>query len=131
MPRFSETLREHARYPSNRGVIEDADFIGRASLNGGPPYISIYLRVKNSVIENAGFVADGCGVTTAVCSALTELLEKKRVNCCREIGESEICKALDGLPPDKMYCAKMVLQALNNALADWPEAEPKKDLQQE
>lgn len=31
MPRFSETLREHARYPSNQGAIADADLIGIAS----------------------------------------------------------------------------------------------------
>jgi len=116
MPRFSETLLEHARYPSNQGAIADADLKGVASLNGNPPFITIYLLLQDDRIVKAGFEAAGCGVTTAVCSVATERLEGLTLLECKALDADEVCKMLEGVPPDKLHCVSVVLRALENAL---------------
>lgn len=116
MPRFSERLREHAQYPSNQGVIAGADFFGKASLNGNPPFITIYLSICDDTVVKASFEAAGCGVTTAICSVTTELLEGRTLAGCRQLDIDLVCKSLDGVPPDKRHCVHVVLKALSNAL---------------
>lgn len=120
MPRFSETLLDHARYPQNVGRNLDADYIGRADLCGQPPQIEIYLRCSDGIIVSASFYASGCGVTTAVGSMLTTLLIGRRIETCTEIGTSELTEALDGIPPDKMYCPAVALNAVRDAVAKSP-----------
>ena len=116
MPRFSSTLMEHARYPSNQGVLENATHFGKASLNGNPPFITLYLVVSDFKIEQAKFQAGGCGVTTAVCSATTELITGLTLEECKAIEKEAICDELEGVPPDKMHCIHVVLKALAVAL---------------
>lgn len=116
MPRFSETLREHAQYPCNQGAIDDADLVGKASLNGNPPFITIYLSIADDVVVQAGFEAAGCGVTTAICSVTTELIEGTSLEKCHSLTVDEVCVSLEGVPPDKLHCVHVVLKALGNAL---------------
>jgi len=116
MPRFSETLREHAQYPSNQGALSEHDLVGKASLNGNPPFVTIYLSVNDDVVAKAGFEAAGCGVTTAICSVTTELLEGKTLDDCESLNVEQVCDSLDGVPADKRHCVHVVLKALSNAV---------------
>ena len=74
MSRFSETLLDHARSPRNGGPLPSASAVGKASLHGRAPYVTIYLDIQDGTISQAQFTAFGCGVTIASCSALTEML---------------------------------------------------------
>ena len=118
MSRFSATLREHARYPSNQGRLADADAIGQASVNGQPPYITIYLKFKDDRVSQARFEAHGCGVTTAACSVLTELVTDLSQDQCLALTSADVERALEGLPPDKAHCGKVAVLALHDALKD-------------
>ncbi len=119
MPRFSELLREHANYPLNRGAVGEANGVGEASISGNPPYVTIYLVIEADVVNKAGFEADGCGVTTAACSSLTELIENKTISFCRKLSPNDVAQSLDGIPVDKMHCAQIVVGALNNAIDNY------------
>ena len=116
MARFSEVLREHARYPSNQGAIVGADLQGAASQNGNPPFITLYLSIQNGRVIKAGFESAGCGVTTAICSATTELLHGLTIEECKSLHVDQVCEVLGGVPPDKLHCAHVVLKALSKAI---------------
>jgi NifU-like protein involved in Fe-S cluster formation len=118
MARFSPKLVEHAQYPNNQGIMPNADRIGRASVNGNSPFITIYLTISGGVIQRAMFDAQGCGVTTAICSATTELVSGKSIEQCRLLTIDDISCELDGVPPDKRHCSLVCLKALANALED-------------
>ena len=120
MPRFSPTLLEHARYPSNQQVMKDANLVGKASLNGSPPFITIFLAVSDNTITKATFEAHGCGVTTAVCSVTTELIVGKTIEDCRLLTVDDVCEELEGVPPDKLHCVHVGLKALHNAVSGEP-----------
>ena len=68
------------------------------------------------------FNSYGCGVTIAVCSVLTEMVEGMTKEECLAIQLADIADSLDGIPAHKMDCPQFALVALHNALANWPDA---------
>jgi NifU-like protein len=48
---------------------------------------------------------------------LTELLAGKNLAECGELFSNEIEEALDGIPPDKMFCAEVAIAAVHHALS--------------
>jgi NifU-like protein involved in Fe-S cluster formation len=118
MSRFSDTLMERFQTPANRGAIEFPDVIGRGSLDGYPPFVTLYLRVNGDRIANASFEAEGCGVTIACGSMLTELVQGRNFGDCREITVHELAHALGGIPAGKEYCADVAIRALKDAMKE-------------
>lgn len=116
MPRFSDTLLEHARYPHNLARGDHFGRVGRADLDGRPPYVEIFLEVQCGQIVRASFDARGCGVTVAACSALTEIVKLQSTTNAAEIDAKVLDRALDGVPSDKYYCLQVAVSALRAAL---------------
>jgi NifU-like protein involved in Fe-S cluster formation len=117
MTRYSTTVAEHFEDPRNKGVMENPDAVGSASVDGRPPSATIYLRVVGQRIEKATFQTQGCGFMTACCSALTEMLTGRRIGEARAVTADDLMAALDGLPRDREFCAHLATAALADALA--------------
>lgn len=121
MPRFSETLLDHARNPRAFGRDGSANTVGISSFGGRPPTIELYLRVEEDIIVKASFHATGCGVAIATGSVLTEMIFNQQVCECARIQSSDICDELNGIPSDKRFCAEVTIAALKNALDNFAE----------
>ena len=120
MPRYSAMLMDHFNAPRNAGHMDRADVVGKASLDGRAPYISIFLKLDGDVITKASFQAFGCGVTIAACSLLTHLITGQSVSRSANMTGDELVQALD-IPSDKRFCAELALAALQNALTQLAE----------
>jgi NifU-like protein involved in Fe-S cluster formation len=118
MSRFSEALMERFQAPSNRGAMKCPSLVGKGSLDGYPPFVTIYLRIENGHIADATFLAEGCGVTIACGSMLTELVRGRDVAQCWRITVDELSEALDGVPTGKEYCAEVAIRALKDAVKE-------------
>jgi nitrogen fixation NifU-like protein len=116
MPRYSNVLLEHAKCPRNGGGMRDPDRIGRASLDAGSPRVTIQLRIIDDQVDEAMFLAFGCGVTVAACSMLTEIIRGRHVDELERLQASDIIDALEGIPGDKVFCADLAVMALHDAL---------------
>jgi NifU-like protein involved in Fe-S cluster formation len=121
MDRFSAKLLDHFYHPRNPGAREDADIIGRGSLDGRPPRTEIYLKLADGVVGGTGFTTFGCGTAIACASVLTELISGKSLEDCRTITAGTLIDALDGVPDDKRFCADIAASALADALRQWTE----------
>jgi NifU-like protein len=121
MPEYSAKALAHFHAPRNAGPIADADVIGHGSLDGcgRAPRTEIYLKLAGDVVERAGFTTFGCGAAIASSSALTEMVVGRPISQCREIGIEALLENLDGLPPDKEFCAHIAIDALQNAILQW------------
>jgi nitrogen fixation protein NifU and related proteins len=115
MADYSETLMEHFQSPSNMGRMESPDCVGTAGTPGQGRFIILYLRIADERIERAQFECNGCGVTVAVSSVLTELVEGRTIAECLALRPTDISEALDGIPPYKADCAHYAITALRNA----------------
>jgi NifU-like protein involved in Fe-S cluster formation len=102
--------------------MECADAIGKGSLDGYPPFVIVYLRIDRNRVAVATFEAEGCGVTIACGSVLTELIRGHSLAECRQITAETLAKALDGIPSGKEYCAAVAISALHNAIRSWQQS---------
>jgi NifU-like protein involved in Fe-S cluster formation len=116
MTRYSTTVAEHFEDPRNKGVMENPDAVGSASVDGRPPSATIFLRVHGDAITRAMFTTQGCGFMTASCSALTEMVNGATLDACRAISPEELINALEGLPEDRRFCAHLAVGALRSAI---------------
>jgi nitrogen fixation NifU-like protein len=119
MSAFSAMLMEHFQEPANRGFMDSADVVGKGSLDGYPPFVTLYLRFDADRVANATFQAEGCGVTVASSSMLTELIRGRNLAECHRITAHDLAQALDGIPPGKEYCAEVAIRALQDAMKKW------------
>ena len=119
MQRYSAKMLEHFHAPRNPGALPDPQIVGRGSLDGRAPRTEIYVKFAGDVIQQVGFTTFGCGASIACASVLTELISGRTVAKCREITAKTLIEALDGLPPDKEFCAQIVCEALNDLLRQW------------
>lgn len=120
MSRFSATVLELFQSPENAGEMAEPDRVGLGSLNGTPPFVTIFLQLDQdrSRVLKACFLANGCGVTIASASMLTILVKGRELRDCAAITVDDLISALDGLPPDRRYCAHVAIEALRSALTN-------------
>ncbi|REJ69536.1 MAG: iron-sulfur cluster assembly scaffold protein [Planctomycetota bacterium] len=117
MAAFSVALMDHFESPRNAGKIESPTHLGRASCKGRAPYIDLFLVLEDGRIVDAKFLAFGCGVTIACCSALTEAIIGKTDVASLGLTADDLIGALGGLPPNKRFCARQTISALHDALS--------------
>lgn len=115
---FSAKVLAEARRPRNMGVMLDPD--GYAFVCGPcGDAMEMFLRVRDSRIEVAAFMTDGCGPTLACGSMLTQMARGKGLEEASAIEAVDVIIALGGLPPEHMHCATLAVNTLQEAITDY------------
>jgi nitrogen fixation protein NifU and related proteins len=70
---YSEKVMDHFSNPRNVGEIEDADGVGTVGNPVCGDLMTIYIKVKDNIIEDVKFKTFGCGAAIATSSMVTEL----------------------------------------------------------
>ena len=119
MALYSEKVMDHFRNPRNVGVIEDADGVGEVGNAKCGDIMKIYLKIRDSVIEDVKFETFGCGSAIASSSMATELIKGKPLSEALQLTNQAVTKALDGLPAHKLHCSVLAEEAIKAALKDY------------
>ena len=112
---YSKVVIREYRNPSNFGVIDNPDAVGKIKGPCGDT-MKISLKIEKLKIKQAFFWTDGCGASIACGSMLTKLLKGKTIKEAADITNEELIKALDGLPKEHMHCSKLAVNTLQTAL---------------
>jgi nitrogen fixation NifU-like protein len=115
---YSETVLREAGNPKNVGLIADADLHGLVHGWCGDT-MEITMRLNGETIEEATFITDGCGVTLACGSMLTQMVTRMKLAEAEWVLPEDLVKALDGLPEESLHCADLAVSTLHNALFNW------------
>lgn len=118
---YSEKVLEHFKNPRNVGEIKDADAEGTVGNPVCGDMMTMYIKVKDDVIEDIRFKTFGCGAAIATSSMTTELAKGKTLDEAMEISRKDVADALDGLPPVKMHCSNLAADALHEAIKSYRE----------
>ena len=116
---YSKTVMDHFRNPRNVGVIEAADGVGEVGNPLCGDMMTIYLRIKDEVIDDIKFQTFGCGSAIAVSSMLTEIAKGKTLAEAKKITNKDVAEALEGLPKNKLHCSNLGADALQMAIKDF------------
>ena len=116
---FSDKVLEHFMTPRNSGSMVDADSIGTAGDSACGDSLTLYIKVKDNIIEDISFMVFGCVAAIATSSMTTELAKGKSLDEAYKINDQDIADALDGLPEQKMHCSVLGATALKNAIDNY------------
>lgn len=116
---YSEKVMDHFSNPRNVGEIEDADGVGTVGNPVCGDLMTIYIKVKDNVIEDIKFKTFGCGAAIATSSMITEMALGKTIEEALEITRNDVANELEGLPPVKMHCSNLAADALHEAIDDY------------
>jgi nitrogen fixation NifU-like protein len=111
-------ILEHARNPRNRGVLEPADYSYEDAGSVCGDEIRIDIRVHCDRVSEVTFSGQGCAVSQASASVLTELLINMALDDVKALSEDDLLAAI-GVPigPARLECALLALSVLRAGLA--------------
>jgi len=134
---YSKKVIDHFKNPRNQGVIKNADAIGKVGNPACGDVMKIYIKVQSrkskvespkskvksdylkDVIEDIKFETLGCAAAIAVSSALTDMVKGKTLDQALKITKDKIVKNLGGLPPIKIHCSMLGVEALHEAIKNY------------
>lgn len=116
---YSEKVLDHFRNPRNMEEMKNPD--GMATV-GNPvcgDTMRVYIKVRNDKIADIKFQTLGCAAAIAVSSMLTTMVKGKSLVKAEKITRLQVAKALGGLPPIKLHCSTLIIEALKKAIANY------------
>jgi nitrogen fixation NifU-like protein len=119
MPFYSEKVIEHFRNPRNYGRMEKPDGVGKVGNVVCGDIMELYIKVEKDVIRDARFQTFGCAAALATSSVITDLARGKSLERALNIGNKDVVKTLGGLPPIKIHCSLLAVDALKEAIYDY------------
>ncbi len=125
---YSKKVLKHFKDPHNQGVIKNADAVGEAGNLKCGDIMKIYLKIKSPLdkggwgdyfIKDIKFETLGCAAAIAVSSALTDMVKGMALDEAMKLTKDKIVEELDGLPPIKIHCSMLGLEALHTAINEY------------
>ncbi|HKR12453.1 MAG TPA: iron-sulfur cluster assembly scaffold protein [Pyrinomonadaceae bacterium] len=117
---YSEKLLDHFRNPRNYGALTAPD-ISHESFNPlCGDRIRLELKLENRNVKEARFRGDGCAISIAAASLLTELLTGRDIR--EAVSDDELVAALESdIKPARIQCALLPLETLRAGLKNYQE----------
>jgi nitrogen fixation NifU-like protein len=117
---YSATLLDHFRHPRNYGILPEPDISNEQYNPLCGDRIRIELKLDRSTVSAACFKGDGCAISTAAASLLTELLIGQNVADLSRISDAQLISALESnIQPARLQCALLPLHALREGIKNY------------
>jgi len=115
---YQQNILDHYKNPRNKGVLEDLDLESKGSNPTCGDKIVLYIKLNEKyVVEKATFDGDGCAISVAAASMLTEYIEGKTIQDLKLITPGDIYGMLGvQIGPARVNCALLAYKALSDSL---------------
>lgn len=135
---YSDQTIKHFRNPHNYGEIKNPSGKGKAGNIICGDVMSLYINVVKDkkgkeTIKEVKFKTYGCAAAIATSSVITDLVKGKTIDEALKIGKQDIIDFLNGLPPIKVHCSILAIDALWEAIYQYLQKNKKiipKDLEE-
>lgn len=116
---YLQHILEHYKSPQNKGVLANATHSAQGSNPLCGDDLTIYLTVDNEgKVNKAAFDGDGCAISVAGASMLTEALKGKTRDEVAMMTPGDIYNMLGiQIGPSRVNCALLAYKATNDALS--------------
>lgn len=115
---YSGRFLLHMTDPQNMGELADPD--GAAELTGEcGDSVGMQIAVEDDVIKAVRIQPNGCTHTLVCSSAVSQMATGLTLDKALEITPEDIIKYLGSLPEDHHHCARLAVNTLGEAVADY------------
>ena len=118
---YSEIILDYYRYPRNKGSLPHAQIHARDSnpLCGDVVEMQLEIDEKNTV-KDVKFNGQGCAISQASASMLTELVKGRTVDDVRKISKEDVLSLIGGqLTAVRLKCALLSLKVLKTGVYNY------------
>lgn len=116
---YQEIILQHYRAPKNFGELADADLSGEESNPNCGDHIAVQLKLDEAkhTVADIKFHGDGCAISIASASMLTQKVKGEPLEEVRKIQREDVLKLVAiPLSPVRVKCALTGFAALGRAL---------------
>lgn len=115
---YSEKLLDHFRNPHNYGALTAPDISYEIFNPLCGDRIRLELNLEDRNIKEVRFRGDGCAISIAAASLLTELLTGRKIH--ETVSDEELVAALESdIKTARIQCALLPLEALRAGLKSY------------
>ncbi len=118
---YNKKVLQHFTNPKFLGKIKNPDAVGKAGNPRCGDLLNLYLKVdkKSEKIKDVKFETLGCAAAIAASDMICELAKGKTLEKAAKLTFKDVSDNLGILPPLKIHCAQLVIEALNDAISKY------------
>lgn len=128
---YTEEVMKHFKKPKNMGKIKNPSGVGKVGNIVCGDVMWLYIKVGKrkdgkEIIKDVKWQTFGCVAALATSSVVSELAKGLTIDKALKLSNEEIVKKLGGLPPIKIHCSLLAVDALHEAIYDYLKRNNKK-----
>lgn len=108
----------HARNPCNLGHFSHAN-ASAVGVGSCGDKIRVELNVRDGILTEVKHTPQGCVYTAACASAMSVLATGRSLDEGLKLQPEDVVDELGGLPDDHLHCARLAINTLGEAIADY------------
>ncbi|HIH18153.1 MAG TPA: SUF system NifU family Fe-S cluster assembly protein [Nanoarchaeota archaeon] len=114
---YKENILDHFKHPRNFGPLKGAQASAREVNTICGDEVEVQVKIKAGKIADIKFQGQGCAISQAAASILTEEVKGKNLEGVQRLEKNDVLKML-GIPisPARLKCALLALYATKNAI---------------
>ncbi len=116
---YSQELLKHFKHPKYVKKIKNPDGVGEVGNVSCGDIMHLEIKVEKNKIKDIGFRTFGCAAAIASSDVVCEIAKGKTLNQAEKIKKEDIIKKLKNMPPIKVHCSVLGIEALKKAIADY------------
>ncbi len=120
---YNKKVLQYFKHPRNYGKIKNPDGIGKVGNIICGDVMRLYIKVsknkKGEIIKDIKFETYGCVAAIASSSIITNLAKGKTIREALKLNKNKIIDSLGKLPPIKIHCSVLAIDALLEAIYDY------------
>ncbi|MDE1828327.1 MAG: SUF system NifU family Fe-S cluster assembly protein [Candidatus Micrarchaeota archaeon] len=114
---YAERLIQYYENPHNKGKISDASVhLHEENISCGDT-LTIYLKFKDNKVEEVKFEGDGCAISMASASMVTDFIKGKSLAEIEKMNVGTVMEVIGIDPgPARLHCATLSMRAIKGAV---------------
>lgn len=118
---YSKEIIRHFKHPVGLGRIKNPSSVGEAGNLLCGDVLKCYIKIEKDkkgreIIKDVKMQVFGCVVAIANSSLMTEMVKGKTLEYALKITKDDILKKLGKVPPIKVHCSILAVDALHEAI---------------
>ncbi len=114
---YAERLIQYYERPHNKGKIENASISIHEENPTCGDQLTMYLKIKDGKVEDIKFEGDGCAISMAGASMITDYIKGKSLEEVEKMGVKNVIEVMGIDPgPARLHCATLSMKAIKRCV---------------